>query len=72
MADNSAYVKLLEYDNIEGLILSTEVTKKRVKSVKKYIDILVMVIRFMKVGKVEVMMVIRVDKDRRYIDLSKK
>jgi translation initiation factor 2 subunit 1 len=47
---------------MEGLILSTEVTKKRVKLVNK----------FLKIGKKETMMVIRVDKEKRYIDLSKK
>ena len=43
-------------------MLSTEVTKKRVRLVNKY----------MKVGKQEPMMVIRVDREKRYIDLSKK
>lgn len=47
---------------MEGYLLSTEVTKKRVKLVNKY----------MKVGKQEPMMVIRVDREKRYIDLSKK
>src|SRR5438067_13942216 len=47
---------------MEGLILSTEVTKKRVKSVNK----------FLKIGRQETMMVIRVDREKRYIDLSKK
>ena len=62
MNENGAYAKLLEYENMEGYLLSTEVTKKRVKLVNKY----------MKVGKQEPMMVIRVDRDKRYIDLSKK
>ena len=60
--ENGAYAKLLEYENMEGYLLSTEVTKKRVKLVNKY----------MKVGKQEPMMVIRVDREKRYIDLSKK
>jgi translation initiation factor 2 subunit 1 len=60
--ENGAYAVLLEYENMEGYLLSTEVTKKRVKLVNKY----------MKVGKQEPMMVIRVDRDKRYIDLSKK
>ena len=47
---------------MEGLILSTEVTRKRVKSVNKFI----------KIGRMETMMVIRVDKEKRYIDLAKK
>jgi len=47
---------------MEGYLLSTEVTKKRVRLVNKY----------MKVGKQEPMMVIRVDREKRYIDLSKK
>lgn len=47
---------------MEGLILSTEVTNKRVRLVNK----------FLKMGKKETMMVLRVDRDKRYIDLSKK
>jgi translation initiation factor 2 subunit 1 len=60
--ENGANVILLEYENMEGLILSTEVSNKRVKLINK----------FLKVGKIETMMVIRIDKDKRYIDLSKK
>jgi translation initiation factor 2 subunit 1 len=60
--ENGAYVVLLEYENMEGLILSTEVTNKRVRLINK----------FLRMGKKETMMVIRVDKEKRYIDLSKK
>lgn len=60
--ENGAYVVLLEFENMEGLILSTEVTNKRVKLINK----------LLKMGKKETMTVIRVDKDKRYIDLSKK
>lgn len=55
-------MQLLEYEKIEGFMLSTEVTKKRVKLVQKY----------MKLGKQETMVVIRVDKEKKYLDMSKK
>lgn len=34
-----AYVELLEYDNIEGFIMFSQVTNKRVKSVYKFLKI---------------------------------
>jgi len=49
--DLGAYVRLLEYDNIEGFIMLSQVTAKRVKSVYK----------FLKLGKQEMMEVLRVD-----------
>ena len=39
MNENGAYAKLLEYENMEGYLLSTEVTKKRVKLVNKYMKL---------------------------------
>jgi translation initiation factor 2 subunit 1 len=57
-----AYVALLEYNNIEALIMSSEFTRKRAKSVH----------RLMKVGKKEVLMVTKVDESRGFIDLSRK
>lgn len=57
-----AYVTLLEYNNIEGLILWSQVTSKRVKSVN----------RFLKAGTKEMLEVLRVDEDKMCIDLSKK
>ena len=62
IAEMGAYVQLLEYDNIEGMILLSELTRRRIRSVSKLI----------KVGRVEPVMVLRVDKEKGYIDLSKR
>jgi len=34
-----AYVQLLEYDNIEGMILLSELTRRRIRSVSKIIKV---------------------------------
>lgn len=57
-----AYVKLLEYDNIDGMILLSELSRRRIRSIQKLI----------RVGRNEVVVVLRVDKDKGYIDLSKR
>merc|ERR1712137_242147 len=57
-----AYVTLLEYNNIEAMILSSEVSRKRIRSIHKHL----------RIGKQDVMQVLRVDKEKGYIDLSKK
>lgn len=62
IADMGAYVKLLEYDEIEGMILLSELSRRRIRSIQKLI----------KVGRNEIAVVLRVDKDKGYIDLSKK
>jgi translation initiation factor 2 subunit 1 len=62
VAEMGAYVQLLEYNNIEGMILLSELTRRRIRSVSKLI----------KVGRIEPVMVLRVDKDKGYIDLSKR
>ncbi len=62
VADMGAYVTLLEYNNIEGMILLSELSRRRIRSINKLI----------RVGKLEVAMVIRVDKEKGYIDLSKR
>ena len=62
MNDDGAYVKLLEYNNIEALILATNTTRKRVRNVK----------RLLRLGSQDVMQVITLDKEGGFIDLSKK
>lgn len=62
IADMGAYVSLLEYDNIEGMILLSELSRRRIRSIHKLI----------RVNRNEVVMVLRVDKEKGYIDLSKR
>eukprot|EP01071_Lankesteria_metandrocarpae_P001675 Lankesteria_metandrocarpae@DN175_c0_g1_i1.p1 len=62
IADMGAYCELLEYSGMEGMILMSELSKRRFRSINKLI----------KVGRKEVVMVLRVDKEKGYIDLSKR
>jgi len=62
IAEMGAYVRLLEFNNIEGMILLSELSRRRIRSVNKLI----------RVGKQEVCMVLRVDREKGYIDLSKR
>jgi len=62
IAEMGAYVHLLEYKNIEGMILLSELSRRRIRSINKLI----------RVGRNECVVVIRVDKDKGYIDLSKR
>lgn len=62
IAEMGAYVHLLEYNNIEGMILLSELSRRRIRSINKLI----------RVSRNEVVVVIRVDKDKGYIDLSKR
>lgn len=62
IAEMGAYVSLLEYGGIEGMILLSELSRRRIRSVQKLI----------KVGRQEPVMVVRVDKEKGYIDLSKR
>lgn len=62
IADMGAYVSLLEYNNVEGMILLSELSRRRIRSIHKLI----------RVNRNEVVMVLRVDKEKGYIDLSKR
>jgi translation initiation factor 2 subunit 1 len=62
IAEMGSYVQLLEYNKIEGMILLSELSRRRIRSINKLI----------RVGRNEVVVVIRVDKEKGYIDLSKR
>lgn len=59
IAEMGAYVKLLEYDNIDGMILLSELSRRRIRSIQKLI----------RVGRNEVVVVLRVDKEKGMIIL---
>ena len=54
IAEMGAYVHLLEYDNAEGMILLSELSRRRIRSIQKLI----------RVGRNEVVVVLRVDKEK--------
>jgi len=62
VTEMGAYVSLLEYNNIEGMILLSELSRRRIRSVNKLI----------RIGRTEVVVVLRVDTEKGYIDLSKR
>jgi len=57
-----AYVALKEYNDIEGMILLSELSRRRIRSINKII----------RVGRLETVVVLRVDPEKGYIDLSKR
>lgn len=57
-----AYVKLLEYDNIDGMVLLSELSRRRIRSINKLI----------RIGQELPAVVLRVDKAKGYIDLSRR
>src|SRR3569623_993047 len=57
-----AYVKLLEDDNIDGMILLSELSRRRIRSIQKLI----------REGRNEVVVVLRVDKEEGFIAISKR
>jgi translation initiation factor 2 subunit 1 len=57
-----AYCLLSEYGNSLGMLMMSELSRKRIRSLNKFI----------KTGKTEVVVVIRVNLEKGYIDLSKR
>lgn len=62
IAELGSYVNLLEYNKIEGLIPESELSNRRIRSILKLI----------RVGRNEIVMVTRVNKETGNIDLSKR
>uniref|UniRef100_A0A2K6FNW1 Eukaryotic translation initiation factor 2 subunit 1 n=1 Tax=Propithecus coquereli TaxID=379532 RepID=A0A2K6FNW1_PROCO len=62
VAELGAYVNLLEYDNIEGMVLLSELSRGRICSINKLVH----------TGRNGCVVVIRVGKENGYIDLSKR
>ena len=60
--DLGSYVELLEYDNIRGMIGISDLSRLRVRHIQKLVN----------VGKILAAEVLRVDRERKCIDLSKK
>jgi len=56
------YIHLLEYDNWRGIIKTSECARKRIESMTE----------MLRPGKLEILMVTKVDKKWGFIDLSKK
>lgn len=54
IAEMGAYVSLLEYGNIEGMIMLSELTRRRIRSINKLV----------KIGRSECVAVIRVDEEK--------
>ena len=54
IAEMGAYVSLLEYNNIEGMIMLSELSRRRIRSINKLV----------RIGRNECVVVIRVDETK--------
>ena len=57
-----AYVSMYEYDFIQGMLLLSEISRKKIRSINK----------LLKISKKEIISILRVDIKKGYIDVSKK
>lgn len=62
ITNSGSYVNLPEYDGALGMILHSELSRRRIRSINKLV----------RVGRSDVVIVIRVDPEKGYIDLSKR
>ncbi|KAJ6247393.1 eukaryotic translation initiation factor 2 subunit 1 [Anaeramoeba flamelloides] len=62
ITDMGVYASLIEYNNIEGMIVFSELTTRSMRSINKVA----------KIGRQEICVVLRVDQQKGYIDLSRK
>ena len=54
IAEMGAYVSLLEYDDTEGMIMLSELSRRRIRSINKLV----------RIGRNECVVVIRVDEEK--------
>jgi len=62
IGEMGAYARLLEYNDKEGMILMSELSRRRIRSVNKLV----------RIGRDEYVVVLRADTEKGYIDLSKR
>jgi len=62
IGEMGAYAKLLEFNDKEGMILMSELSRRRIRSVNKLV----------RIGRDEYVVVLRADTEKGYIDLSKR
>ena len=60
LGENCVYVELLEYNNMKGVIERGEISRRRIRDISK----------MAKVNRIEVIKVIRIDKENNNIYLS--
>ena len=62
LKENCVYVELLEYNNMKGIIERGEISRRRIRDISKMV----------KVNRIEVIKVIRIDKENNNIYLSRR